>query len=150
MTAAEATLRGGPASALLGERELQGPEFLDHRLAVYGEEQRMVLGANTFRQFVQLLGPSTTKSEVSDPVNTRMRHLPTTVVSFTTDIPSLSAWGKPFLLGPGSITVAHTEDEFVSKRDLEQAVELYSHIGFEVHVTGRAGGRQRCFPHAHV
>jgi acetylornithine deacetylase len=54
--------------------------------------------------------------------------MPTTVVSFTTDIPSLSAWGKPFLLGPGSITVAHTEEEFVSKRDLEQAVELYSRM----------------------
>jgi acetylornithine deacetylase len=54
--------------------------------------------------------------------------LPTTVVSFTTDIPSLTAWGKPYLLGPGSITVAHTENEFVSKRDLEQAVELYSQI----------------------
>lgn len=49
----------------------------------------------------------------------------TTVVSFTTDIPSLSAWGKPYLLGPGSISVAHTEREHVSKRDLEQAVVLY-------------------------
>jgi acetylornithine deacetylase len=54
--------------------------------------------------------------------------LPTTVVSFTTDIPSLTAWGKPYLLGPGSITVAHTDNEFVSKHDLEQAVELYSQI----------------------
>ncbi len=51
--------------------------------------------------------------------------MPTTVVSFTTDIPSLTAWGKPFLLGPGSITVAHTEGEFVAKRDLVEAVELY-------------------------
>ena len=52
----------------------QGPELLDHRLALYGEEQRMVLGANTFRQFVQALGPSTEESAVSDPVNTRMRN----------------------------------------------------------------------------
>jgi dihydrofolate reductase len=55
----------------------QGPEFLDRRLALYGLAQRMVLGANTFRQFTQALGPNT------DPVNTRMRNLPTTVVSTT-------------------------------------------------------------------
>ncbi len=54
--------------------------------------------------------------------------LATTVVSFTTDIPSLTNWGAPFLLGPGSITVAHTDHEHVAKRDLERAVELYSEI----------------------
>ncbi len=53
---------------------------------------------------------------------------PTTVVSFTTDIPSLTAWGRPFLLGPGSITVAHTEREHVAKHDLEQAVEQYARM----------------------
>lgn len=58
----------------------------------------------------------------------RLDDLPATVVSFTTDIPSLTAWGKPYLLGPGSITVAHTENEFVSKHDLERAVELYSQM----------------------
>jgi acetylornithine deacetylase len=47
------------------------------------------------------------------------------VVRFTTDIPHLPNWGKPLLLGPGSILVAHTKDEFVLKRDLEQAVNLY-------------------------
>jgi acetylornithine deacetylase len=52
----------------------------------------------------------------------------TTVVSFTTDIPSLTAWGKPYLLGPGSITVAHTEREFVLKKDLEDAVVLYAEM----------------------
>jgi dihydrofolate reductase len=65
----------------------QGPEFLDRRLALYGAEQRMVLGANTFRQFAELLGSSTEESEVSDPVNTRMRNLPTTVVSTTLEGP---------------------------------------------------------------
>jgi dihydrofolate reductase len=65
----------------------QGPEFLDRRLALYGEEQRMVFGANTYRQFVRLLGPSTEESEVGDPVNTRMRSLPTTVVSNTLEGP---------------------------------------------------------------
>ena len=47
------------------------------------------------------------------------------VVRFTTDIPHLQNWGQPLLLGPGSILVAHTKDEFVLKKDLEKAVELY-------------------------
>ncbi|HET6773648.1 MAG TPA: dihydrofolate reductase family protein [Acidimicrobiales bacterium] len=64
----------------------QGPEFLDRRLAQYDAEQRMVLGANTFRQFVQLLGSSTEGSEL-DPINARMRSMPTTVVSTTLEGP---------------------------------------------------------------
>lgn len=47
------------------------------------------------------------------------------VVRFTTDIPHLGNWGQPLLLGPGSILVAHTKDEFVLKKDLETAVGLY-------------------------
>ena len=47
------------------------------------------------------------------------------VVRFTTDIPHLPNWGTPLLLGPGSILVAHTKDEFVLKKDLEDAVTLY-------------------------
>jgi acetylornithine deacetylase len=46
-------------------------------------------------------------------------------VRFTTDIPYLTKWGQPLLLGPGSILVAHTKDEFVLKKDLEEAVRLY-------------------------
>jgi dihydrofolate reductase len=60
-----------------------GPEFLDRRLALYEGEQRMVLGANTFRLFVDLLGSRSEEDEAGDPVNTRMRNLPTTVVSTT-------------------------------------------------------------------
>jgi acetylornithine deacetylase len=47
------------------------------------------------------------------------------VVRFTTDIPYLTNWGQPLLLGPGSILVAHTKDEFVFKRELQDAVRLY-------------------------
>jgi dihydrofolate reductase len=65
----------------------QGPEFLDRRLALYEEEQRMVFGANTYRQLVQMLSPSTEESEMGDPVNTRMMSLPTTVVSTTLEGP---------------------------------------------------------------
>ncbi len=49
-------------------------------------------------------------------------------VRFTTDIPYLTNWGQPLLLGPGSILVAHTKDEFVLKKDLETAVGLYADL----------------------
>jgi acetylornithine deacetylase len=51
--------------------------------------------------------------------------LPTMVAKFTTDIPSLTNWGEPFLLGPGSIHVAHTPDERISKKELLECVDLY-------------------------
>jgi acetylornithine deacetylase len=52
--------------------------------------------------------------------------LPTTVVSFTTDIPAFGTiWGEPFLIGPGSIHVAHTLDEKISKRQLSEAIHIY-------------------------
>ncbi len=50
------------------------------------------------------------------------------VVRFTTDIPYLSSWGRPLLLGPGSILDAHTDGERVSKRELEESVELYTRL----------------------
>jgi acetylornithine deacetylase len=49
----------------------------------------------------------------------------TTTVKYTTDIPRLGAWGEPFLLGPGTIHVAHTPGERVPKRELVEAVGLY-------------------------
>ena len=58
----------------------QGPELLEHRLAQYSEPQRMVLGANTYRAFAQLLA-SGAEETVHDAWVTRMRHLPATVVS---------------------------------------------------------------------
>lgn len=54
--------------------------------------------------------------------------LPTMVAAFTTDIPALSRWGQPLLLGPGSIHVAHTEGEYVEKAQLQAAVNLYRQI----------------------
>jgi acetylornithine deacetylase len=54
--------------------------------------------------------------------------LPTMVAAFTTDIPSLGNWGEPLLLGPGSIHVAHTEGEHVTKRQLLDAVDLYCSV----------------------
>jgi acetylornithine deacetylase len=55
----------------------------------------------------------------------RVGKLPTMVAKFATDIPMLRAWGEPFLLGPGSIHVAHTPEERISKKDLLAAIDLY-------------------------
>ncbi|WP_419706447.1 dihydrofolate reductase family protein [Promicromonospora sp. NFX87] len=65
----------------------QGPELLEHRLALYSQEQRLVLGANTYRAFAQMLSESSADSDVRDPWVTRMRNLPTTVVSNTLEAP---------------------------------------------------------------
>ena len=66
----------------------QGPELLDHRLALYGEEQRMVFGANTYRLFARMLAASNEDSEVRDPWVNRMWSMPATVVSTTLEDPS--------------------------------------------------------------
>lgn len=54
--------------------------------------------------------------------------LPTMIAAFTTDIPSLTNWGEPLLIGPGSIHVAHTEGEYIEKRQLHEAIDLYCKI----------------------
>jgi len=53
----------------------------------------------------------------------------TTVVSFTTDIPALGeSWGKPYLIGPGSIHVAHTTEERIPKAQILEAVQIYKRM----------------------
>ena len=52
----------------------------------------------------------------------------TAVFPYTTDVPLLTRWGKPLLLGPGSIHVAHTDEEHVSVDELSHAVSLYTSI----------------------
>jgi len=54
--------------------------------------------------------------------------LPSMIAAFTTDIPWLTNWGQPLLVGPGSIHVAHTEGEYVEKKELDEAVDLYCSI----------------------
>ena len=62
------------------------------------------------------------------------------VVRFTTDIPYLTSWGRPLLLGPGSILVAHTKDEYVLKTDLEKSVELYIKLARRLLSQEKSGG----------
>jgi acetylornithine deacetylase len=67
-----------------------------------------------------------------------LQGMPTTVVAFTTDIPNLGdAWGQPFLIGPGSIHVAHTADERIAKSELSEAVEIYARMTTQLLAAGR-------------
>jgi acetylornithine deacetylase len=54
--------------------------------------------------------------------------LPTMIAAFTTDIPKLTNWGEPLLIGPGSIHVAHTDGEFIEKKQLADSIDLYCAI----------------------
>ena len=108
----------GPPGDWGGYWGKQGPELIDHRSEVYGEEQRMVFGATTFRQFVTMLAESSEDSEVRDSWVTRMRNLPTTVVSST--LVTRLDWPDA--------TVAHGDAvEIVTRLKEESDVPLRSH-----------------------
>jgi acetylornithine deacetylase len=64
--------------------------------------------------------------------------LPTMVAAFTSDVPALTNWGEPLLIGPGSIHVAHTEGEYIEKKQLHEAVDLYCGIARRLSRLGTA------------
>jgi dihydrofolate reductase len=96
----------------------QGPELLEHRLAVYGGEQRMVFGANTYRLFAAMLASSTEDSEVRDPWVTRMVNLPAVVVSTTLEGP---------LDWPDATVASGDAVDVVARLKEESEVPLRSH-----------------------
>ncbi len=96
----------------------QGPELLDHRLALYGEEQRLVFGANTFRAFVEMLASSTEESEVHDPWVARMTSMPATVLSTSLEGP---------LDWPNASLVSGDAVDVVARLKAESDVPLRSH-----------------------
>src|ERR671933_2868277 len=96
----------------------QGPELLEHRLALYSEEQRMVFGANTYRLFAQMLASATEESEVRDPWVTRMVSLPAIVVSTTLEEP---------LDWPNATVVSGDAVDVVARLKGESEVPLRSH-----------------------
>jgi acetylornithine deacetylase len=114
------TIEGGRARNVI-------PDFaraeLFYRLVGPGEELR--------RMIVEAVGHLVEIDFTREAPFMRMHTIdgfPTMVAAFTTDVPSLSNWGTPLLVGPGSIHVAHTEAESVAKQDLLEAVELYCSI----------------------
>jgi dihydrofolate reductase len=108
----------GPGADWGGYWGKQGPELLDHRLALFGEKQRMVFGANTYRMFARMLASSTEESEVRDPWVTRMRSMPATVVSSTLEGP---------LDWPDATVVRGDAVDVVARLKEESEVPLRSH-----------------------
>jgi len=66
----------------------------------------------------------------------RVDGYPTSVVAFATDIPAMPAWGTPYLFGPGSIHVAHRDDEHVEVADLAAAVDTYVRLAITLEQSG--------------
>ena len=108
----------GPGADWGGYWGKQGPELLDHRSALFGEAQRMVFGANTYRMFARMLAESTEESEVRDPWVTRMRSMPATVVSTTLEEP---------LEWPDATVVSGDAVDIVARLKEESHVPLRSH-----------------------
>jgi dihydrofolate reductase len=96
----------------------QGPELLEHRFAAYGEQQRMVFGANTYRAFAQMLASSPEDSGVHDAWVTRMISMPATVVSTTLKGP---------LDWPDATVVSGDAVDIVARLKQESTVPLRSH-----------------------
>jgi acetylornithine deacetylase len=114
------TIEGGRARNIISDF---ARAELFYRLVGSGEEVR--------RRIVEAVGDLVEVEFTREAPFMRMHTidgLPTMVAAFTTDVPSLTNWGKPLLVGPGSIHVAHTEGEFVEKKQLTDAVELYCAI----------------------
>ena len=108
----------GPPGDWGGYWGKQGPELLEHRLDSFGSDQRMVFGATTFRQFVQMLATSTEESEVRDPWVTLMRNMPATVVSSTLEEP---------LDWPDATVISGDAIDVIARLKEESEVPLRSH-----------------------
>ena len=108
----------GPPGDWGGYWGKQGPELLERRLDLYGGEQRMVFGAKTFREFVEMLAASTEESEVRDSWVSQMRSLPATVVSSTLQGPL--DWPDATVVGGDAVDV-------VARLKEESDVPLRSH-----------------------
>ena len=119
-----------------------GPATLNIGLISGGRAPNVIADKAEAHLLIRTVGPSDDikqeitrvvagRAEVSFSLDlsfVRMRkigNLPTMIAKFATDIPSLTAWGEPFLLGPGSIHVAHTPAEKISKQELLACVDLY-------------------------
>ncbi len=105
---------------------------------------RVVTEPSSIRAVVSRVANSH-KLEAREVLFTRAMHLtpfpdlPTTIVAFATDIPTFDgAWGKPFLIGPGSIHVAHTNEERIPKSELTAAVDIYARMVRQLLTTGAA------------
>ncbi len=122
-----------------------GPSTLNIGLIEGGRAPNVISDFARAQLLYRLVGPSESlRKEITEKIYglaqaefvleipfLKLRTVPgveTMVAAFTTDIPALSKWGTPLLLGPGSIHVAHTEREFISKKELHHSVDLYCSV----------------------
>jgi dihydrofolate reductase len=108
----------------------QGPELLDHRLAQYEADQRMVLGATTYKNFSEMLASGEEES-VGDPWVTRMHHLPAHVVSTTLEGPL--DWPDATIANGDAVDV-------VARLKEESDVPLRSHGSLSMNMSLMAAG----------
>jgi dihydrofolate reductase len=109
----------------------QGPELLERRLAVYGARQRMVFGANTYREFEEMLATSSDDAHVHDAWVTRMTAMPLTVVSSTLEGP---------LTWPNATVVSGDAVDVVARLKAESAIPLRSHGSLSMNRSLMAAG----------
>ena len=102
----------GPDGDWGGYWSKQGPELLDRRMSLYEQDQRMVFGANTFREMAEMLAPGDETAEM-DGWNTRMREMPATVVSST--LTDTLGWPDAAIVS-GDATDSTPDDAAVAKR----------------------------------
>jgi dihydrofolate reductase len=121
----------GPGGDWGGYWGKQGPELLEHRLNIFATEQRMVFGATTYREFVELLGAGAAESGVGDPWVTRMLTMPATVVSSTLQEP---------LDWPDATVASGDAVEIVARLKEESGVPLRSHGSLSTNRTLMAAG----------
>ncbi|MEV0684970.1 dihydrofolate reductase family protein [Nocardia sp. NPDC050378] len=109
----------------------QGPELLDHRLDLYRDEQRMIFGANTYREFTELVAGATENPEIFDPWVVRMMNMPLTVVSSTLREP---------LDWHDATVVAGDAVDIVARLKAESDIPLRSHGSLSLNRTLMAAG----------
>ncbi len=122
-----------------------GPSTLNIGLISGGRAPNVIADAAEAQLLIRLVGPSKGVKDVIEPIigdrcrvtysldleAVRMKRIPgwpTMVAKYATDISSLTQWGEPMLLGPGTIHVAHTEHERVLKSELRDAVDKYAEL----------------------
>ena len=110
-----ASISGGDWGGYWGK---QGPELLERRLSLYRAPQRMVFGANTYRDFVRLLGSISDEPTVGDPWVAQMRSMPATVISSTLEGP---------LDWPDATVASGDAVDLIARLKQESDVPLRSH-----------------------
>ena len=100
---------------------------------------RVVSGLEDLKKLVfSTLDERVTVAIASEVPAVHLKSVPgfeTTIVKYATDIPKLTRWGQPLLIGPGTIHVAHSVDEHVPKKQLLEAVELYKSLVKQLQAT---------------